>query len=305
MGAYAQNYPVKPVRLIVPYAPGGSADSAARVAAQALSESLGQQVVPDYRPGAGGNIGTDAIAKAAPDGYTIGVATPGPVSIGRSLYPSLPYDPAKDFASVILVNESPIVLVLHPSIPAKTVKELVALAKARPGRLNAALGGSGSVGHLLTEMLKSAAGVKIENITYKGGLPAVIDLISGQVDVHFSALLIPLPFMKTGKLRAIAVASEKRSALIPEIPTMIEAGFPGMTGSSWNGIIAPAGTSRAIVERLNAGVTSALKSAEVKERSKTLGMDVLGGTPESFDAFLRAETEKWAKVIRAAGIKAE
>lgn len=305
MGAYAQGYPIKPVRLIVPYSPGGLTDVVARLIGDGLTKSLGRQVIMDYRPGASGNIGTDAIAKAAPDGHTIGIATPGPFSIGRSLYPSLPYDPVKDFAPIILVSESPMVLVVHPSLPAKNIKELVALAKAQPGKLNVALVASGSVGHLLTEMLKSVAGVKMENIVYKGGGPALIDLISGQVDMLFSSLTVALPFMNTGRFRSIAMASEKRSALIPQVPTMSESGFAGFTGGSWSALVAPAGTPPDIVARLNAEVTSILKSAEVNERFRGVGLDVIGGSPESLEAFLLAETEKWAKVIRTANIRAE
>lgn len=303
--AFAQGYPAKPIRLIVPYPPGGGTDIVARLIGQKLSETLGRQVLVDNRSGASGNIGTDMMAKAVPDGYTLGMATPGPVTVGRSLYPNLPYDPSRDLTPIVLANESPIVLALHPSVPANSVKDLVALARARPGKLNAALVSSGSVPHLLTEMLKGAAGVNIVNITYKGGAPAATDVVSGQVDLLFSVLPIVLPFINSGKLKTIAVASDKRSTLLPNAPTMRESGFPIVTGSAWNGVVAPAGTPREIIVKLNAEFAKILAAPDIKERFTGLGMEAVGGTPESFAAFLRAETEKWAKVVKAANIKAE
>jgi len=303
--AFAQGYPDKPVRLIVPYPPGGGTDIAARLIAQRLSERLQQQVLVDNRAGANGNIGTDVLARAAPDGYTIGMGTPGPVTVGRSLYPQLPYDPQKDLVPIILANESPIVLALNPSMPARSVGELVALAKARPGKLSAALVSTGSVPHLLTEMLKSAAGIDVLNVPYKGGAPAATDVVGGQVDMLFSVLPIVLPYIGAGKLRAVAVASDTRSPLIPDVPTMKEAGFGQVTGSAWNGVMAPAGTPLEIIRRLNSEISTFLAATETKERFTKLGMQAVGGSPADFAAFLRMESEKWAKVIKTAGIKVE
>ena len=219
-----QAYPNKPIRIVVPYPAGGGTDIAARWIGQKLSEQLKQPVIIDNRPGANGNIGTDAIAKAAPDGYTIGMATPGPVTVGRSLYPKLAYDPAKDLVPIILANDSPIVLVVNPTLPAKSMAELVALAKEKPGKYTAALVSTGSVPHLLTELLKSAAGIDVLEVPYKGGSPAMTDVMGGQVDMFFSVLPLVLPQINSGKLRALAVASDDRSALIPAVPTMPEVG---------------------------------------------------------------------------------
>ena len=301
--ALAQAYPVKPVRIIVPYPPGGGTDLAARLIAQKLSEALGKSVMVENRAGANGNIGTDAAAKAAPDGYTLGMATPGPVAAGKSLYPSLPYDPERDFAPVILVNASPNVLAVHPSIPARTVKELIALA--RHGQLQVAASTVASVQHLLAEMLNHAAGVRMQVITYKGGAQAATDVAGGQVEALWSVLPAALPFVQSGRLRSLAIASENRSALLPQVPTMGEAGWPAVVGTAWNGVVAPAGTPRAIVDTLAAEISRGLLAADVKERLAASGMEAIGGSPEEFGAFLRAETAKWGKVIKAANIKVE
>src|SRR5258708_28812040 len=231
--AFAETYPVKPIKLIVPYPGGGGTDMAARWIGQKLGEVLHQQIVGDNRAGANGNLGTNAIAKADPDGYLIGMATPGPVPVGRSLYPDLPYDPQKDLIPIALANESPIVLVVNPSVAAKSLQELIGLAKAKPGVLTAALVSTGSVPHLLTEMLKAAAGLNVLDVPYKGGGPAAMDVVSGQVDMLFSVLPLVLPYITSGQLRAIAIASEVRSALLPDVPTVKEAGFGQVTGTAW------------------------------------------------------------------------
>ncbi len=301
--ALAQAYPVKPVRIIVPYPPGGGTDLAARLIAQKLSEALGKPVIVENRAGANGNIGTDAAAKAAPDGYTLGMATPGPVTAGKSLYPSLQYDPERDFAPVILFNASPNVLAVHPSIPARTVKELVALASKRP--LHVAASTVASVQHLLAEMLNHATGVRMEVITYKGGAQAATDVAGGQVEALWSVLPAALPFVQSGRLRSLAVASDQRSALLPHVPTMSEAGWPAVVGTAWNGVVAPVGTPRAIIDTLAAEIGRSLHAADVKERLTASGMEAIGGSPEHFGAFLKAETAKWAKVIKAANIKVE
>jgi tripartite-type tricarboxylate transporter receptor subunit TctC len=303
--AFSQAYPTKAIRLIVPYPPAGGTDLAARLIGQKLTERFGQTVIVDNRAGANGNIGTDAIAKAAADGYTVGMATPGPVTVGRSLYPSLPYDPARDLLPIILVNESPILLLVHPAVPARSVKELVALAKARPGKLTAALVSLGSVPHLATEMLKASARIDITNVPYKGGAPAATDVVGGQVDMLFSVLPVVLPFLSNGKLRALAIASDKRSALVSAIPTMHEAGYPDVIGTAWNGVVAPAGTPKDVVIKLNAEIAKALEAPDVRERFSALGMEAVGGAPERFATFLRAESTKWSKVIKRANIRTE
>jgi tripartite-type tricarboxylate transporter receptor subunit TctC len=301
--ALAQNYPAKPIRVIVPYPPGGGTDLAARLISQKLSESLGRAVIVENRAGANGNIGTEAMAKAAADGYTLGMATPGPVTAGKTLYPNLPYDPERDLAPVILVNASPNVLAVHPSVPARSVKELVALAT--PGKLHIAASTIASVQHLLAEMLNHATGVHMEVITYKGGAQAATDVAGGQVEALWSVLPAALPFIQSGRLRVLAVASGKRTTLLPAVPTMGEAGWPAVVGSAWNGVVAPAGTPKAIIDTLAAEIGRSLNAMDVKERFTASGMEAIGGTPEEFGAFLRAETAKWARVIKAANIKVE
>jgi tripartite-type tricarboxylate transporter receptor subunit TctC len=301
--AFAQGYPIKSIRLIVPYPPGGGTDLAARLIGQKLTESLGRTVIVENRAGANGNIGTDAMAKAAPDGYTLGMATPGPVTAGKSLYPTLPYDPERDLAPVILVNASPNVLAVHPSVPARSVKQLVALAKARPLHMGAST--IASVQHLLAEMFNLAAGVRMEIITYKGGAQAATDVVGGQVEALWSVLPVVLPFVQSGRLRVLAVASEKRTALLPQVLTMGESGWPTVVAIAWNGVVAPAGTPKSVIDLLNAEIGRSLQAPAVKERFTASGMEAIGGTPEEFGAFLRAETAKWANVIKSANIKVE
>jgi tripartite-type tricarboxylate transporter receptor subunit TctC len=303
--ARSDEYPDKSIRLIVPYPAGGGTDIAARWIAQKLGDRLKRQIIVDNRGGANGNLGTDLIAKAPADGYTIGMGTPGPVSVGRSLYPSLPYDPLKDLVPIIVANASPIVLVVNTAVPAKTTAELVALAKASPGKLTAALVSTGSVPHLVTEVFKGAAGVDILDVPYKGGGPATIDVMGGQVDMLFSVLPLVLPHIKSGKLRALAVASESRSDLLPDVPTLRELGYGQVVGSAWNGVVAPAGTPQAIVAKLNKEIATILATPETKTSFAALGMEAVGGSPQSFATFLKAETEKWAAVIKSAHIQPE
>ena len=286
-----------------PYPPGGGTDIVARLIAQKVGESLGRPVIVDNRAGANGLIGTEAMAKAAPDGYTLGMATPGPVTVAKSLYPNLAYDPERDLAPVILANGSPNVLAVHPSMPARSVKELVSLARTKPVRVGASA--IGSLQHLLAEMLNHATGVKMEIITYKGGAQVATDVVGGQIESMWNVLPIVLPFIASGRLRVLAVASEKRSALIPNVPTMIEAGWPSVIATAWNGVVAPAGTPPTIIALLNKEIGRSLQPADVKERYNALGMEAIGGTPEEFGAFIRAESAKWAKVVKAAGVKAE
>jgi tripartite-type tricarboxylate transporter receptor subunit TctC len=301
--ACSQTYPSRGVRIIVPYPPGGGTDLAARLVSQKLTASLGRSVIVENRPGANGNTGTDAVAKAAADGYTLGMATPGPVTAGKSLYANLPYDPERDLTPVILVNASPNVLAIHPSVPARSVNELVALAKARP--LHAGVSTIASIQHLLAEMLNHAAGIKMEIVSYKGGAQVATEVVGGQIESLWSVLPVVLPFIQAGRLRALAVASEKRTALLPNVPTMGESGWPAVVAIAWNGVVAPAGTPRDIIDVLNADIGRSLLAPDVRERFTAAGMEAIGGTPEEFGAFMRAETAKWASVIKTANIKVE
>lgn len=301
--ALAQAYPNRPVKLIVPYPPGGGTDIAARWIADKLGDRLRQTVFVDNRAGANGNLGTDFIAKAAPDGYVIGMATPGPVTVGRSLYADLLYDPQKDLVPIILANESPIVLVVNPAVSAKSLKDLVASAKSKPGKLSAALVSTGSVPHLLTEMLKISAGINVLDVPYKGGAPAALDVIGGQVDILFSVLPLVLPNIKAGQLRALVIASKTRSSLIPDVPTTAEEGYGDVIGSAWNGIVAPASTPQEIVDKLNLETSQILATKDTEQRFNELGMEPVGGTPQSFANYLQAESEKWAEVITTAHLR--
>ena len=301
--AFAQPYPVKPVRVIVPYPPGGGTDLVARFVSQKLGDTFGRPVIVENRAGANGLIGTEAIARAAPDGYTVGLATPGPVTVAKSLYPNLAYDPERDLAPIILANASPNVLAVHPTVPARSVKELVALAKMKP--LHAGVSTIASVQHLLAEMLNHDAGVRMQIITYKGGAQVATDVAGGQIESLWSVLPVVLPFLQNGKLRFLAVASEKRSSLIPAVPTMGESGWPHVLATAWNGFVAPAGTPRAIIASLNKEIARNLDATDVKEKFTGLGMEAIGGTPEEFGAFLRTETAKWSKVVKDANIKLE
>src|SRR5688500_15581664 len=301
--AFAQAYPAKQVRIIVPYPAGGGTDLVARFIAQKLGDTFGRPVIVDNRAGANGMIGTEAMAKAAPDGHTLGMATPGPVTVAKSLYPNLAYDPERDLAPIVLANASPNVLAVHPSVPARSVKELIALAKSRPLHLGAST--ITSVQHLLAEMLNHASGVKMQIITYKGGAQAATDVVGGQIEALWSVLPVVLPFIANGRLRVLAAGSEKRSGLLPQVPTTREAGYPGVVATAWNGVIAPAGTPPAITSMLNKEIARGLGAADVKERFTALGMEAIGGTSDEFAAFLRAETAKWAKLVRTANIKAE
>ncbi|MDP2240394.1 MAG: tripartite tricarboxylate transporter substrate binding protein [Burkholderiales bacterium] len=298
------SYPVKAVRVIAPSSPGSGVDIVSRLVAQKLGANLGQQVVVENRAGAGGNLGAEVAAKAAPDGYTLFMATPSH-AINPALYRKLNYDSIRDFAPVGLVMTGQYVLVAHPSLPAKSVKELVALARARPGQLNYASAGNGNATHLAGELLKSLARIDIVHVAYKGSGPALVDLISGQVHFMFPNLVNSLPHIASGRLRALAVTGAKRATAAPHIPTLIEAGVPGYTVMSWYGLLAPAGTPQAVVGRLNSELVKVLRSPDVKERLAGQGADPAEGTPEEFSAFLKEEIAKWGKVVKAANISAE
>ncbi len=304
-GAYAQTYPAKPVRMVVPFAAGaGSNDIMARLVAQKLSESFGQQVVVDNRPGASGVIGCDIVAKAPPDGYTV-LMMSLTFAVNPSLFKRLPFDTGKDFAPVTLVASAPLMLVVHPSVPAKSVAELVTYAKANPTKLNYGSGGPGATPHLAGEMFKMYAGVQMTHVPYKGGAPALADLVGGQIQVMLENIPGTLPFVKAGKLRALAVTDTKRSPVVPDLPTLDEAGLKGYELVGWNGLFFPRDTPKPIVTKLYSETRRALLLADIKERLAQMGAEGVGNTPEQFAALVKAEIAKWAKVVAAAGIKAE
>ena len=302
--AVAQNYPARTVRMVVPFPAGGSTDIVGRTVAQKLTEMWGQPVVVDNRAGGGTTIGTDAVAKAAPDGYTL-LVTPAPFTINPSLLAKVPYDALADFVPITLINTTPLVLVVNPGVPARSVKELVALAKAKPGKLNFGSSGTGGSNHLAGELFNAMAGVKMVHIPYKGNAPALTDLVGGHVDIVFNGLTSALALIKGDKLRALAVTSRARSAVLPDLWTLDEAGLNGFEAVAWNGLGAPAKTPRDVIMKINADVIKVINSPELKERLRAEGSDAVGNTPEQYAAFLRAEVEKWAKVIKFAGVKPE
>jgi len=305
IGASAQAYPTRPIRLVVPFPAAGTTDILARAAAQKLTEAFGQAVVVDNRPGAGGNIGSDLVAKSAPDGYTLLMGTVGTHAINPSLYSKMPYDHIKDFVPVVLVAGVPNVLVVNPALPVNSVADLIKLAKDKPGTINFASSGSGTSIHLSGELFKTMAGVDMMHVPYKGSSPALTDLIGGQVQIMFDNLPSSLPQIKGGKLRAVAVTSMKRAPALPDVPTINESGLPGFEASSWFGILAPAGTPAPIVARINAEVNKWLQSADAREKLLGQGAEAAGGSPEQFAAYIRSETEKWAKVVKASGAKVD
>jgi len=299
------NYPAKAIRYVVPFPAGGPLDIVARAIGQELTKAWNQPVIIDNRPGAGGNIGADLVAKAPADGYTILMGAVSTHAINVTLYSKLPYDPIRDFAPVTLITSVPNVLVVHPSLPVKTVKDLIALAKARPGQLNYASGSTGSAGHLAGELFDSMAGVQMTHIPYKGAAPAVIDLIAGHVSLMFDNLSSALPNIKAARVRAVAVTTLKRSPLLADLPTISESGLRGFDVSTWFGIFAPAGTQPDIVVKLNTEIVRILHTGEMRERLATLGAEPVGNKPDEFAAFIRTEIQKYAKVIKASGAKAD
>lgn len=301
----AQNYPVKPIKIIMPFPPGGTNDLVARAVGDRLAVVLKQPVVVDNRAGAGGLIGTDAVAKSVPDGYTLLVANTGSLAAGLSLRAKVPYDVPRDFVPVSMLADITIALAVHPAVPVKTPRELIALAKARPGKLNAAVPGLGTLQHLVTEWFRLRADVNIALVPYKGGAPALIDLLAGQNDMAFINLPTLLEFIKAGRLRAIAIADAKRSEVLPEVPTLNESGLPGMVASTWVAMMAPAATPKDIVARLNTEVVRIMKAPEMKQYLAAQGANPLWSTSEEARVFIHAEFDKWAKVARDAGIKPE
>jgi tripartite-type tricarboxylate transporter receptor subunit TctC len=302
-GAHAQQYPVKAIRMVIAFPPGGGTDIVGRIVAQKLGESLGQQVLPDNRGGAAGQIGTEIVAKAPADGYTVLMAHIAALSILPSLVPKLPYDPVKDFAPISLAAIAPNLLVVHPSLPVKSVQDLIALARARPGQLQFSSVGSGSIQHIAGEMFKLQAKVHMLHVPYKGAGQSIIDLVSGQIHMDFGTIPPALPHVKSGRLRPVAVTSEKRFSLLPEIPTIAEGGLPGFDMSTWWGLVAPGGVAKDIVAKLHAETAKLLRDRDVKERLANVGADPVGNSPEEFGAFIRAERAKYAKVVKDAQIK--
>ena len=303
--AFAQStYPTKPIRLINPFPPGGGATIMGRVIAQELTERLGQSVVFDNRGGAGGIIGMEIAARSAPDGYTITMATASTVTI-HPLLSKVPFDPVKDFAPVSHVSNVPLLLVVHPSVAAKSTKEFIALLKAQPGKLNFASSGKGTISHLAGELFKFNTGVNMVHVPYRGGGPALVDVLGGQVQINFANILSSLPHVKGGRLRGLAVTSAKRSSAITELPTVTESGLPGYEVVQWNGVLAPARVPAAIVARLNSEIERMLALPEMKSRLAADGADAAGGPPEKFAAFIRADIDKWTKVIKAANVQVD
>jgi len=300
--AAAQQYPTKPVRLIVPFAPGGSTDVVFRLLAPRLTETLGQPLLVDNRPGGGATIGMDAVAKSAPDGYTLGVAN---ISFGAnpSLLRKLPFDTARDFAPVSLVSVVTMVLTVHPSVPARSVKQLLALAQANPEGLNYSSAGNGSANHLAYERFKHASGAKILHVPYKGGGPAVVAIVSGETTTIFATIPSAFQHFKAGKLVPLGVSSAKRNAALPEVPTVAEAGVPGYEAIEWQGVVAPAGTPAVVIDRLHRAFASAVTLPEMRERLTAIGADAAGSSPEELGAFIRSELANWARVIKESGIR--
>ncbi len=295
--------PARPIRLVVPFPPGGSTDILARALGQKLAEAWGQQVIVDNRPGAGGSIGAEAVAKAPHDGYTLLMAHIGTLAVNPALYPKLGYDPAKDFAPVSLVAIVPNVLVVHPSVPAKNVAELIEYARKNPGKLNYSSGGNGSAAHLAMEYFKLQTKTDIVHVPYKGTVPAVTDLIAGQVSLTMTGAPAVMPHAQSGKLRALGVSSATRLDAFPQVPTIAESGVPGFEATQWYGVVAPAGTPADIVAKLNAAIVQIMSSKEMKERLTTEGAIASVNSPEAFAAFIESERKRWAAVVKAAGMR--
>lgn len=304
--ALAQDkYPSKPITLIVPYPAGGNTDQRSRQFGRFMSTVLGVPIVIENKGGAGGNIGTEAIARAKPDGYTIGMGNFAPMAVNPTMFKKVNFNPQKDFAPICLIERGPLVLMVRPDSPFKSVQDIIAAAKAKPGHLTYANGGTGGSHHLAAEMMKARAGVFITNIPYKGGAPAAMDLMGGQVDMMFEQMYAASANIRAGKLRPLAITSLKRSPLFPDVPTMAEQGFPGYEISNWQGFIAPAGTPPAIIQRLNEVTNQALADPTIKAQMLSQGNELGGGTPEQFAAHIKAEAERWGKLVKTAGISAD
>jgi tripartite-type tricarboxylate transporter receptor subunit TctC len=304
-GAFAQSWPEKPVRFIVGFTPGGPSDIIARALGQKLTELWAQQVVIENRPGAGGNIAAEIAAKSAPDGATWLLGNNSILATNQSLYAKLAYDPVKDFAPVALVAIQPNILVVNPGVPANSVKELIALAKAKPGQLNYASSGSGAAAHLAGELFKAMAGVEMLHVPYKGAQPALTDVIAGRAQLMFATSASVIPYVKAGRLRALAVTTAQRSATVPELPTLSEAGVPGFEALTWHGVVVPSATPAPLVERLNRDIVNALRAPDLRARLESLGAELATGTPRDFAEYIAREIPKWAKVVKDSGARAE
>lgn len=303
--ALAQSFPTKPVRFVVPFPPGGSVDTLARTIGPGLTDALGQQIVVDNRPGGNGNIGMEIVARSRADGHTIVFAYIANLAIAPSLYDKLPYDPVKDFAPITQIATSPNVLTAHPSVQARSLKELIALARVKPGNVSFASTGIASVGHLTGELLNSLAGVKMTHIPYKGGGQAIIGLLGGHVQVMFSGFSAAMPHIKSEKIRALAVTGPRRSPALADVPTIAEQGFAGVEATAWYGVLAPAQTPKPVVARLHGELVRIIKLPEVTQRLDGLGFEIVGSAPEAFGAYIKSETRKWSQVVKASGAKAE
>jgi tripartite-type tricarboxylate transporter receptor subunit TctC len=301
--AFGQAYPVKPIRIVAPFAPGGGTDFIARVVAQKLSETLGQQAIVDNRPGAGGTLGAEIGLRSPPDGYTYTLIA-GSYAVNPSLF-KLSFDPVNDITPVIQLSQGPFLIVVHPSLPVKTTKELIALAKSRPGQLTFASSGAGSITQLATELFDDMAGIKMIHVPYKGTGPAITDTIAGHVQILFGSVATTLPQMKNGRLRGIAVTTPKRIAAAPEIPTVTESGIKGYEVILWHGLIAPKGLPKPILDRVNSDLNKILQSKEMQDKLAGDGVSAAGGTPEKFAALIKADIERWRTVVKKAGVKAE
>jgi len=303
--ALAETWPTRPIRFIVPFAPGGGGDVVGRIIGQRMSDQLGKPLVIDNRAGGGGTLGCELAAKAAPDGYTLLLGNVGPIAVGPALYPKLAYDPVRDFAPVTMIASFPNLLVANPGLPFKTVPELVAYAKSRPGQLNFASAGAGTSTHLAGELFKSVAGIDVVHVPYKGGAAAMTDIIAGQVAYYFGTMPSSMPLAKAGKLRALAVTSLTRSPAAPEVPTIAESGYPKFETAAWYGLMFPTGTPREIVARTNAATMVVLALPDIRERLVHEGSEPLGSTPAQFGAYIKAEIAKWSAVVKAANLKAD
>jgi tripartite-type tricarboxylate transporter receptor subunit TctC len=303
--AQAQSFPSRAITLVIPFAPGGSTSIVGRTIADKMSELLGEKVVVDNRPGAGGTVGTKAVAKSEPDGYTIALGYTGTLAIGPSLYKNAGYDPRKDFAPIGLIGNAPNSLVVHPSFPAKTIGELIAYAKANPGKVNFGSAGAGTVSHITGEYFAASAGIKLVHIPYKGTGPALTDLLGGHIPMAFAPIPASHPSVTAGLLRALAVTSTTRSSLLPDVPTIAEAALPGFDASLYYGLVAPAGTPRPVIDKLNKTLQAALASDEVKKQLGLDGTEITPGTPEDYAAFIDKDEKKWSGLVKASGVEQE
>jgi len=301
--AQAADYPSKPIKIVVTFPPGGSADAIIRILSTRLNDKLGQALVIDNRPGAGGNIGLSVVAKAAPDGYVLGVGAAGGLTANSSLYPQMPFDVAKDFQPITMLAAIPFVLVGHPSVPADNMQQLIAYAKSQPGKVSIGHGGNGTAMHLSTALFTQMTDLKMIEVPYRGSGPAAMDTLSGQIQLSITDLAAALPHIKAGKLKAFAVTSPKRLNNLPEVPTLAESGLTGYDSTGWFGLVAPAGTPAAIIQRLHTEFTAALNDEAIKTQMRQSGMEPVATSMEGFDAYIKSETQKWAKVIRQANIK--